>query len=93
LLVPKIDLSFFGGPVYEGTHTTVGCILVAHIDRHKNIKYKIEMQQDNSLLYLSVRNHDRNITLVVITNQHTQTLFYVVCSTSQEYTHLHNLIT
>jgi uncharacterized protein YdhG (YjbR/CyaY superfamily) len=42
--------------VYDGTHTTVGQILEAHNNKHKNIKYEIEMWQKNSLslLYLSM---------------------------------------
>jgi hypothetical protein len=46
----------FDDPVCDGTHTTVGHILEAHNNNHKNIKYKIEIQQKNclSLLYLSM---------------------------------------
>jgi len=58
---PKNRSIIFDDPVYDGTHTKVGRILEAHNNKPKNIKYKMEIQQKNSL---SLFKHDRNITVV-----------------------------
>jgi hypothetical protein len=57
-------------PVYDGSHTKVGRILEAHNSKPKNIKYKVEIQQKNSLSILNMME----ISLLLLTT-HTNIYF------------------